>query len=78
MRDAHIMDGDTLLVRSQATARENDIVVALVDGEATVKRFFAEKDRIRLEPENRSMQPIFVQHGEFRIVGKAVGVIRRI
>ena len=78
MRDAHIMDGDTLLVRSQATAQNNDIVVAMVEGEATVKRFFAEKDRIRLQPENSEMEPIFVHRGEFRIIGKVVGVIRKI
>jgi repressor LexA len=78
MRDAAIMDGDTLLVRSQATAQNNDIVVAMVDGEATVKRFFAEKGGVRLQPENSEMKPIFVQRGEFRIIGKAVGVIRKI
>ncbi|HSB32835.1 MAG TPA: transcriptional repressor LexA [Nitrospirota bacterium] len=78
MVDAHIMDGDTLLVRAQSTAQNGDIVVALADGDATVKRFFLEKDRVRLQPENSSMRPLFVDRGEFRIVGKAVGVIRRI
>jgi repressor LexA len=78
MKDAHIMDGDTLLVRAQATAQNGDIVVALTEGEATVKRFFAEKDRVRLQPENSAMRPIYVERGEFRIVGKAVGVMRRI
>jgi repressor LexA len=78
MKDAHIMDGDTLLVRAQSTAQNGDIVVALTDGDATVKRFFLEKDRVRLQPENSSMKPLFFERGEFRIVGKAVGVIRRI
>jgi repressor LexA len=78
MVNAHIMDGDTLLVRAQSTAQNGDIVVAQTDGEATVKRFFLEKDRVRLQPENSTMKPLFVERGEFRIVGKAVGVIRRI
>jgi len=78
MKDAHIMDGDTLVVRAQATAQNGDIVVALTEGEATVKRFFVEKNRIRLQPENSAMKPIYVERGEFRIVGKAVGVMRRI
>lgn len=78
MINAHIMDGDTLLVRAQPTAKNNDIVVALVDGEATVKRFFEEKDRIRLQPENDAMQPIVVDRRDLRIVGKALGVLRKI
>jgi len=78
MVNAHIMEGDTLLVRAQATAHNNDIIVALVDGEATVKRFFAEKGRVRLQPENGAMKPLLVEQGEFRILGKAVGVLRKI
>lgn len=78
MVDAHIMDGDTLLVRAQSTARDGEIVVALVEGEATVKRFYNEKNRIRLQPENNTMKPLYLERGEFRIVGKAVGVMRRI
>jgi repressor LexA len=78
MVNAHIMDGDTLLVRAQSTAQNGDIVVALTDGDATVKRFFLEKDRVRLQPENSTMKPLYVERGEFRIVGKAVGVIRKI
>jgi len=78
MVNAHITDGDTLLVRAQATAQNGDIVVALMDGEATVKRFFSEKNRVRLQPENSTMKPIFVERGEFRIIGKAVGVVRKI
>jgi repressor LexA len=78
MINAHIMDGDTLLVRAQTTAQDGDIVVALVEGEATVKRFFSEKNGIRLQPENSEMKPLCCERGEFRIVGKAVGVMRRI
>jgi len=78
MKEAHIMDGDTLLVRAQSTAQNGEIVVALVDGEATVKRFYLERKGIRLQPENKAMKPITLERGEFRIVGKAVGVLRRI
>ena len=77
MVNAHIVDGDTLLVRAQATAQNSDIVVALVDGEATVKRYFLEKDGVRLQPENSSMKPIHVERGEFRVIGKVVGVLRK-
>ncbi len=78
MINAHIMDGDTLLVRAQSTAQNGDIVVAMTDGDATVKRFYLEKDRVRLQPENSAMKPIVVEKGEFRILGKAVGVIRKV
>lgn len=78
MVNAHIMDGDMLIVKAQASAQDNDIVVALVDGEATVKRFFAEKNRIRLQPENSAMKPLYFERGDFRIAGKAVGVLRKI
>jgi repressor LexA len=78
MVNAHIDDGDTLLVRAQASAQNGDIVVISTDGETTVKRFYAEKNRIRLQPENNAMKPIYVERGEFRIIGKAVGVLRKI
>jgi repressor LexA len=78
MVEAHILDGDSLLVRAQATAHDGDIVVAMVDGEATVKRFFVEKDRVRLQPENSALRPIYVDRGEFKIIGKVVGVLRKI
>ncbi len=78
MINAHIMDGDTLIVRAQAIAQNSDIVVAMVDGETTVKRFFVEKDRVRLQPENSAMKPLLVERGEFRILGRAVGVLRRL
>lgn len=78
MMDVHILDGDTVLVREQATARNGDIVVALVEGEATVKRFFLENDRIRLQPENRNMVPLYFDRGDLRIIGKVVGVMRKL
>ena len=78
MVDAHIMDGDTLLVRAQASAQNGDIVVALVDGEATVKRFFLERGRVRLQPENSTMRPIYVDRGDLMVVGKLVGLVRKV
>ncbi len=76
MVGAHILDGDMLLVREQSTARNGEIVVALVDGESTVKRFFREHGRVRLQPENADMPPILVSGGEFRILGKVIGILR--
>ena len=78
MVNAHILDGDTLLVRAQSSAQDGDIIVALLDGDATVKRYFLDKIGIRLQPENSTMKPIFVDRGEFRILGKALGVVRNI
>ena len=78
MTDAHILDGDTVLVREQATAVNGDIVVALVDGDATVKRFFLENGRVRLQPENSRMDPLYFDSGDLSIIGKVVGVMRRL
>jgi len=76
MINAGIFDGDYILVRQQSTARDNDIVVALVNDEAaTVKRFFKEKDCIRLQPENDSMEPFFEKN--VSILGKVIGVYRQ-
>jgi repressor LexA len=76
MRDAGILAGDYVVVSRQDTAQDGDIVVALVGEEATVKRFFKERDHIRLQPENREMDPI--RSSDVRILGKVVGVFRRI
>jgi repressor LexA len=76
MRDAGILAGDYVVVRRQETAQDGDIVVAMVGEEATVKRFFKERDHIRLQPENREMEPI--RSTEVRVIGKVVGVFRRI
>ncbi len=78
MMDAHILNGDTVLVREQATAANGDIVVALVEGEATVKRFFLEDGRVRLQPENSRMEPLYFNDGDLRIIGKVVGVMRKV
>jgi repressor LexA len=78
MRDAHILDGDIVIVRARNSAQNGDIVVALWEGEATVKRFFKEKDRVRLQPENSSLKPIFVEGGELLILGTVAGVLRRV
>jgi len=77
MINAGIQDGDLLLVRRQPTAQNGEIVVARVDGdEATVKRFFKEPDRIRLQPENDAMEPIYTR--DATIEGVALAVIHRL
>ena len=77
MIDALIDDGDFVIVQPQATARDGDIVVALLeDNGVTLKRYFREKDRIRLQPANAEMEPIYAT--EVQIQGKVVGVIRRL
>lgn len=71
-----ILDGDYVIIEEQSTANDGDIVVALLDnGLATLKRFFREPTRIRLEPANASMEPIYTT--DVKIQGKCVGVIRR-
>ena len=76
MRDAGILEGDHVVVRRQETARDGEIVVALLDDEATVKRFFREADHVRLQPENKDMEPIRTR--EARVIGRVVGVCRRL
>jgi repressor LexA len=77
MIDALIDDGDYVVVQPQATARDGDIVVALLeDNGVTLKRFYREKDRIRLQPANAEMEPIYAS--EIQVQGKVVGVIRRL
>ncbi len=76
MIDAGIFDGDLLVVRCQQTAANGDIVVARLGDEATVKRFFKEGDRIRLQPENQAMAPIYAR--DVAVEGKAVAVLRRL
>lgn len=75
MIDAGIMDGDLVLVKEQKTAQNGDIVVALLGEEATVKRFFKETDRIRLQPENQFMEPIYST--DVVILGKVKGLFRK-
>ena len=76
MRDAGILDGDHVVVRKQETARNGEIVVALVGEEATVKRYFKESDHIRLQPENDAHEPIRTRDAQ--ILGRVVGVCRRV
>ena len=81
MIDAHIRDGDFVLVKSQQTAENGDIVVAIINDEATVKRFFRRRNNISLEPANPNMKPIIIkksQAHEMIIVGKVVTVLRQI
>lgn len=75
MVEAGILDGDFVVVREQPNAVNGEIVVAQIDDEATVKRYFRETDRIRLQPENASMEPIYAR--DVRILGKVVAVFRR-
>ena len=79
MRDAGILDGDLVLVKKQRVAQRGDIVVAVIGGEATVKRYYPENGRVRLQPENEDYEPIMVDKhsGDFRIAGKVVGLLRR-
>jgi len=76
MIEAGILDGDLVLVKKQSYAANRDIVVAMIENEATVKRFFKEKNAVRLQPENSSMEPIFVR--DVSILGKVVGLFRTI
>ena len=77
MIDAHITDGDYVVIRPQQTAHDGDIVVAQVEENAvTLKRFFKEKDRVRLQPANDQYPPQF--YDTVRIQGKLIGVIRRV
>jgi repressor LexA len=75
-----IYDGDYIFVRKQSTAENGEVVVVMIEGEATCKRIYHEVDRVRLQPANASMSPIYVHRSEFRsidIIGKVVGVYRR-
>jgi len=76
MVNAGILDGDIVVVRQQDSADDGDIVVALLEDEATLKRFFREADQVRLQPENDAMEPILTK--DPRIVGKVTGVLRRL
>ena len=81
MKNAGILDGDTVVVRKQAMATDGDIVVAIVgsedepEAEATVKRYFRERDHIRLEPENENFEPI--RSPDVKVMGRVIGVFRR-
>ena len=78
MIEDHIDDGDFVVIRRQATADNGDRVVAMIDNEVTLKRYFREKGQVRLEPANGKMQPILVDpNSQSCILGKLVGVLRK-
>lgn len=74
MIEAGILDGDYVVVRKQSHANNGEIVVALIEDEATVKRFYKEKDHFRLQPENSTMEPILVN--QLQILGKVISLQR--
>ena len=76
MIDAAILDGDLIVVRPQKTADNGQIVVAMIEGEATVKRFYKEDGRVRLQPENRAMAPIYTS--DVTILGRVEAVVRKL
>lgn len=75
MIEAGILNGDFSIIEKSNSANNGEIVVALIDNEATLKRFFKEKDHIRLQPENKNMAPIIVP--ECQVIGKLVGIYRQ-
>jgi len=78
MIEEGILDGDTVIVRQQATARNGDIVVALINDEATVKFYFHEGQRVRLQPAHPTMRPIYVERSDSAAIqGLVVGVMRQ-
>ncbi|HEV2076116.1 MAG TPA: transcriptional repressor LexA [Thermoleophilaceae bacterium] len=76
MKGVGIIEGDTVVVQRRDTAQDGEIVVALVGEEATVKRFFRERDHVRLQPENPDHEPI--REREVRVLGRVIGVCRRV
>ena len=74
MRDAGILDGDYVVAERTPTADNGDIIVAMIDDEATVKRLFWEKDRVRLQPENPDFEPIYSDHAS--VLGRVIAVLR--
>ncbi|EDS77939.1 LexA repressor [Clostridium botulinum C str. Eklund] len=77
MIEAGILDGDLAIIEKTNTAKNGEIVVALMDNEVTLKRFFKEDKHIRLQPENKSMDPIILEDDSVSIVGKLAGIFRR-
>lgn len=75
MINAGIYDGDKIILRQQSSADNGDIVAAMIDGFATVKRFYKEDGRYRLQPENDTMDPIYTDHVD--IIGKVIGLLRK-
>jgi len=71
-----ILDGDTVIIKEQNTAKNGDTVVAVMENEATIKRFYQKKNQIELHPANSSMSPLIIKDGDFNIKGVLVGLIR--
>jgi repressor LexA len=71
-----ILDGDVIIIKEQKNANNGDTVIALINNEATVKRFYKKKSEIELHPANSSMKPILVRDGDFQIKGVLVGLLR--
>ncbi len=76
MIEAGILDGDYVVVKQQSTAQDGEIVVAMLEDEATVKRFYRESDRIRLQPENSALEPIYSR--DVTVLGKVIALFRKI
>jgi repressor LexA len=76
MKDAGILEGDYVIVSQQETADDGDVVVAMIDEEATVKRLYRRADHIELRPENEEMEPL--RATEVQVLGKVVGVVRAV
>ena len=76
MEEDGILDGDYVVVRKQPTAENGETVVALIDNEATVKKYYKRKGHVELRPAHTGMEPILVEEGDLRIEGKVVGVLR--
>ena len=76
MKDAGILEGDYVVVQPADDADDGEIVVALIEDEATVKRFFREKDHVRLQPANKAYKPI--RTPDAKVLGRVVGVFRRV
>lgn len=74
MIDAGILDGDVIVVREQSNAENGEIVVAMIEDEATVKRIYYEKNRVRLQPENQFMEPIYAE--SVQVIGKVISLFR--
>jgi repressor LexA len=77
MVDAGILDGDYAIVRHQETAENGEMVCAMINGEATLKRFYKKGDAVTLKAENKNYTPMIISRGEFRIAGKVVGLLRK-
>lgn len=76
MEEDGILDGDYVVVRKQAIAENGETVVAIINNEATIKKYYKRKDHVELRPAHKGMEPIIVKEGTFRIEGKVVGVVR--